>query len=114
MHGESLRASLVAVIVPNESELMRWGRENGFEGKTFVELTKEKATKELLLKQIQKFGRGGTEELKGFELPKNVYVESEMFTVTNELLTSTFKLKRHEAKKRYEKEIEAMYAEIKE
>ena len=113
VHGDSLRSSLVAIIVPDEPNLIAWAKENSIEG-SFAELCTKKEVKELFQKEISKFGRGGSEELKGFEIPKNIFVESEMFSLGNELLTTTFKLKRHEAKKKYSQKIEALYSEIKE
>jgi len=50
--------------------------------------------------------------LKGFECFKNVYLTHEQFSVQNDLLTPTFKLKRHQAKVKFQEEIDAMYAEI--
>ncbi len=50
---------------------------------------------------------------QGFELVKAVYLESELFSVENELLTPTFKLKRPQLQKKYQAEIDAMYAALK-
>jgi long-chain acyl-CoA synthetase len=44
-----------------------------------------------------------------YEIPKKFLILSEGFTLQNGLLTQTFKLKRKEVLKRYEKEIEALY-----
>jgi len=56
-----------------------------------------------------------TTSLKGkfgsYEIPKKFLFLSEGFTLQNGLLTQTFKLKRREVYKRYEKEIEALYNE---
>lgn len=56
-----------------------------------------------------------TTHLKGkfgsYEIPKKYLILSEGFTLQNGLLTQTFKLKRKEVLKRYEKEIEALYSE---
>ncbi len=42
-----------------------------------------------------------------------MYLESELFSVDNELLTPTFKLKRPQLQKKYQPEIDAMYAALK-
>lgn len=47
--------------------------------------------------------------LKGFEKVKDIHLEPEPFTVDNDLLTPTLKLRRHIAKKRYAPVIEQMY-----
>ncbi|KAJ1814327.1 medium-chain fatty acid-CoA ligase faa2, partial [Coemansia sp. RSA 2675] len=49
--------------------------------------------------------------LKGFEIPKNIFLESKPFTIENELLTPTFKVKRPVAKEAYKAELERLYAE---
>lgn len=109
-----MRSTIVAIIVPDENNLIAWAKENGMDGLSFSELCSKKEVKDLIQKEISKFGRGGSEELKGFEIPKNIYVESQMFSLENDLLTTTFKLKRHEAKKKYSAQIDALYSEIKE
>jgi len=49
------------------------------------------------------------EKLSGLEEPKKFYCTDEEFTVENDLLTPTFKLKRNEAKKKYLEQIKEMY-----
>lgn len=53
--------------------------------------------------------------LQGFEQVRAIFIESpdNMFSVENELLTPTFKLKRAPLQKRYQAEIDAMYAALK-
>ena len=43
--------------------------------------------------------------------PEQVSLEAELWSVENNLLTPTFKLKRNEAKKKYLRQIDAMYAQ---
>ncbi len=50
--------------------------------------------------------------MKGFEFVKNIYVESQEFTVESDLMTPTFKLKRPQAKDKYQKQIDDLYAEF--
>lgn len=50
-------------------------------------------------------------KLAGFEMVKKIHLEPEQWTVDNGMLTPTFKAKRVDLKKRYQKEIDAMYAE---
>ena len=81
---------------------------------SFEELCQNPAVEAQIKKEISKFGKNGTNELKGFEIPKAFHLESEPFSLENGLLTATFKLKRNEAIKKYEKVIKDMYASIKE
>jgi long-chain acyl-CoA synthetase len=55
---------------------------------------------------------GKADKLKGFELVKGVMVEAEMFSVDNELLTPSFKLKRPQLQKKYQALIDAMYLKL--
>ena len=113
VYGESLKASLVAVVVPNEENLVSWCKKQGHDV-TFDEACKLKQVKEYFLEIFNTFGKNGSKELKGFEIPKNVFVEKVLFSNANSLLTDTFKLKRFEAKKHYAEQIAQMYSEIKE
>ena len=47
--------------------------------------------------------------LKGFELPKKIYLFKDKFSVENQIITPTMKIKRHIAKKIFEKQINEMY-----
>lgn len=52
---------------------------------------------------------------QGFEMVRAIYIESpsNLFSVENDLLTPTFKLKRAPLQKRYQAEVDAMYAALK-
>ena len=63
-------------------------------------------------KEISGFGKTGTDELKGFEIPKAFHLEKEPFSLENGLPTATFKLKRNEAIKKYQTVIDQMYTNI--
>ena len=58
---------------------------------------------------MDKFGR--EKNLMGFELPKKVYLVNEPFSIENEIMTPTMKLRRHFAKKFFEKEINKLYSD---
>ena len=48
--------------------------------------------------------------LQSFEQAKNIYLEPQNFMARG-ILTNTMKIQRHEGRKSYSKEFEAMYAE---
>ena len=115
IYGDSLQSTLVAVIVPGDG-FEPWAVKHGFEGKT-VDLVKLSKVKKQLLSDLAKFGRD--QGLKGFELIRNLHFEMVPFSVENNLLSPSFKAKviiwltkRHELKIRYQKELDAMYAEV--
>jgi len=92
VYGNSLQAYLVAVIVPNPD---KW-----------AEIAENK---EALLKQVNAFGKA--EKLKGFEMIRGVVIETEPFSVENELLTPTQKAKRPVIQTKYKEALEALYTE---
>lgn len=116
VYGNSLRSSCVVIIVPYKEQLMSWANkeEGELSSLSFEDLCKQPKALEKMEKEISKFGRTGTNELKGFEIPKRVYLEPEPFTVENGLLTPKFSLKRFEAEKRYKEQIQVMYSTIQE
>ncbi|KAF9948701.1 Long chain acyl-CoA synthetase 7 peroxisomal [Mortierella alpina] len=110
VYGDPLQATLVGVVVPDAETLKPWADDNKLGGKSYEELCAEPAVKETLLQELKEFGREN--DLKGFEILKNIHVTAEQFSIENDLLTPTFKLKRHTAKEKYLTEIELMYSEI--
>ena len=50
-------------------------------------------------------------DLKGFEIPKKIYLSKEEFTIENNMMTPTMKLKYNEIKKKYINELEELYKE---
>ncbi|CAO3569911.1 unnamed protein product [Mortierella alpina] len=107
VYGDSLQATLVGVVVPDAETLKPWADENGLGSKSYEELCAHPAVKETFIKELREFGREN--DLKGFEILKNIHVTAEQFSIDNDLLTPTFKLKRHTAKEKYLAEIEQMY-----
>ncbi|KAI8077874.1 uncharacterized protein BX664DRAFT_343711 [Halteromyces radiatus] len=106
IYGDSLQASLVAVIVPDKETFGPWAKDlaNG------EDIYRSDAVKTELIKTLTAFGKQN--DLKGFEQMRALYLTSEEFSVENDLLTPTFKLKREIAQKVYKKEIEDMYQSL--
>ncbi|KAI8388623.1 uncharacterized protein BYT42DRAFT_490961 [Radiomyces spectabilis] len=106
VYGDSMQASLVGVIVPDKDHFSAWAKKHagGEDIYTSTNVKKE------LLKTLNDFGKQS--DLKGFELIRSVHLTADEFTIDNDLLTPTFKLKREVAKKVYEKQISEMYAAL--
>lgn len=77
---------------------------------SFKELCKTKELKEAIMNDIHKVSKECG--LHGFEQVRAIYVEATPFSVENDLMTPTFKLKRNKIRDRYEKEIAQLYAEL--
>lgn len=108
--GYSDKNSLVAIVVPDQPSLEAYAKKNGKSKLSFSALCKMPDIKTAILKDMEVTAQGA--QLKGFEKVKDIYVEEQPFTVENNLLTPTLKIRRHEAKKMYEKEIDSMYEHV--
>lgn len=106
--GDSFHSHLVAIIVPEESVLRRLGAANGVSANLSL---KELCEHPTLIKLVQKELDDESTKVKlaGFERIKKLYLHHELFSVDNELLTPTFKLRRGDAQKMFIKQIEQMY-----
>ncbi|KAI8575419.1 hypothetical protein K450DRAFT_261931 [Umbelopsis ramanniana AG] len=109
VYGDSLQSTLVGIIHPDKDELLKWAKAKPeYSDKSFEELCGDAAVNKDVLSAMGAFGKQNG--LKGFEQVKKIYLTADEFTVDNDLLTPTFKLKREVAKKKFASEIEAMYA----
>ena len=91
VYGDSLQSTLVAIVVPDEQPFVAWAHANGFAGKSIAELVAD----DKVCKAVQKLldGHGRENGLKGFENVKAVYLTTELFSVENDCMTPTFKMK---------------------
>ncbi|KAJ3300779.1 Long chain acyl-CoA synthetase 7 peroxisomal [Borealophlyctis nickersoniae] len=110
VYGDSLRNSAVVIVVPDPEALLPWAKANGLGDLTFEQLCENPTAKKMVLDECIATGKRGG--LLSFELPKSIHMVPKPFTVENGLLTPTFKVKRHEAKKQMLKAIEGMYKSI--
>ena len=118
VHGESLKSSLVAVVVPDREAVNRWAATNirsdnlrdELTDQQFDALIKDPRCKSAVLAEMAQVAKKGG--LKSFEMVKDVVLSSTLWTVENELLTPTFKTKRPSLKKLFSREIAVMYNKL--
>jgi long-chain acyl-CoA synthetase len=55
---------------------------------------------------------GKENKLSSLEKPKDIYLSSDAFSIENDQLTPTFKLKRNVAQKAYQEQLDAMYEKL--
>ncbi|XP_048851563.1 long-chain-fatty-acid--CoA ligase 1a [Brienomyrus brachyistius] len=110
VHGDSLQACLVAIIVPDPDFLPDWARKRGIEG-SYTELCRNQEVKNAILEDIMRLGREAG--LKSFEQVKDIVLHPEMFSIQNGLLTPTLKAKRAELRSYFREQIEQLYSKIK-
>uniref|UniRef100_A0A8C1JVG6 Arachidonate--CoA ligase n=1 Tax=Cyprinus carpio TaxID=7962 RepID=A0A8C1JVG6_CYPCA len=109
VHGDSLQACLVAIIVPDPDFLPGWAKKRGIEG-SYEKLCKNKV-KKAILEDIVKLGKESG--LKSFEQVKDIALHTEMFSIQNGLLTPTLKAKRADLRDCFRKLIDELYSNIK-
>lgn len=107
VHGESLQAFLVGIVIPDPDNVLNWAKKRKFDG-TYEELCKNKDFKTAVLEDLLRLGKEAG--LKTFEQVKDIVVYPEMFSIENGLLTPTLKAKRPELRKYFQAQIEELYA----
>ncbi|KAM6941053.1 long-chain-fatty-acid--CoA ligase 1a isoform 2-T4 [Lycodopsis pacificus] len=110
VYGESLKACLVGIVVPDPDFLPMWIKKKGIEG-SYSELCKDKDVKNAILEDIQRLGKDAG--LKSFEQVRDIALHTEPFSVQNGLLTPTLKAKRTEIRSYFREQIDELYAQIK-
>jgi len=118
VYGNSFFPQLVAVVVPDFATLLPKAKEDGWyeEGMTKEQVAAHPKAVELILKEIEFESKGA--KLKSFEVPKKVLLEGTInelaqgFSIDNDCLTPTFKLKRPQLLKRYKEQVDAMYVAL--
>lgn len=109
VHGDSLKACVVGIVVPEMESVMQWCREKNFTGE-WVKLCQNQEVKEFILEEITKLGKKSG--LKSFEQVKDIYLHPRLLTIEDGLLTPTLKTKRLECRKYFKPQIDAMYSHL--
>jgi len=110
VHGDSLESYLVSIVVPKKDAICDFLTSKGIEFNK-ENLSEHFANKDLVsdvLKDMETLGRKN--DFKGFEVIKKCVLVDEPFTIDNNMLTPTMKLKRNEAKNMYIEDIKKMYS----
>ena len=113
VHGDSQQTCLVSIIGVDPEPFAAWAAKVVRRPISPTEIDavfNDKAIKRQMLKDLERLAE--KKKLQGFEKIKAVYIATEPFTVENDLLTPTLKLKRNEAAKAFRKEIDALYKTI--
>ncbi|KAG9002476.1 hypothetical protein FRB94_003836 [Tulasnella sp. JGI-2019a] len=112
IHGDSLQDFLVAVVVPDTKVLSSIADQAGckFDHSSPAELATamedpkvKKAALDSMTAHAKKSG------LKGFEMVRDIHLTSNQFTIENNTMTPTFKIRRKDAHKMYKDVIDGMY-----
>ena len=102
--GHSERDYLVAIVVPDLAFLQR-----EFPNQSLPELCQSPHCRRLILSDIQSIAKD--RGLSSMMVPKNIYLESQPFTLKNGLLNQMQKLLRYKAEMKYKDTIRRLYEE---
>lgn len=109
--GYSTERYLIGIIVPNFEEFgFDWAKKAGKGDMTKEQLCADANFQAEVLKQCTEQGKSAG--LASFEQIKGLHLTPTPFTIDNELLTPSFKLKRHVAKTVFASEIEMVYNNV--
>lgn len=113
VHGDSLRDYLIGISVPEPTTFAPLASK--ILGRTIspedtAALSEACSNEKVVAAYLDQYTRIAKKNgLKGYEYIKGLHLTMEPFSVENGLLTPTFKVKRHEAAKFYQSQIEALY-----
>ncbi|GJJ70330.1 long-chain acyl-CoA synthetase [Entomortierella parvispora] len=116
VHGDSLESTLVAVVIPDPETFLPFA--NAVAG-TQVTLADRAGYKRLIddpkvnaavMVELEKAGKAG--KLRGFEFVKRVHLSTDMFSVENDMMTPTSKVRRPQVREYFSDKIQAMYEDI--
>jgi long-chain acyl-CoA synthetase len=109
IYGKSTETFVVAIVIPDTDHAKLWWAEHKkTEFPSIEAVCKDPDFIEHI--KADMVAREKETKLNGFEKAKKFHLSPEPFSVENNLLTPTFKLKRKETRERYIKEIDEMYA----
>ena len=109
IYGDTLQSYLIAVIYPKSLDVVEFlkNKNENVTKENYKSYFDSQDLKADIVKELDKYGRSNG--LKGFELPKKIHLTKERFSIENQIITPTMKIRRHIAKKHFEKEIKQLY-----
>ena len=109
IYGDSFQSYLVGILNPKPKDVIDFLQKKGINATkdNYKDYFEDPDLIKDILTEIDRFSRSN--DIKGFEIVKKVYLTKEEFSIENELLTTTLKIRRHIAKKHFEKQIKEMY-----
>jgi long-chain acyl-CoA synthetase len=107
VYGNSYEADLIAIIVPDRDQAMKWAKAMKMDGQSFEDVCKDERFKMVIAEDLLKISKEN--KLSRWEFPKNICLSAIAFSVELNTLTPTLKLKRDEAFKFHKQNIESTY-----
>ncbi|KAH9851564.1 acetyl-CoA synthetase-like protein [Lenzites betulinus] len=112
VYGDSLQSFLVAVVVPDPAQaaalVARVTGEQPADSETLQRHLQDKRVVDAALAELNK--EVNVQRLKGFEKIRRIHLTLDAFTIENNCLTPTLKVRRKETYQKYKQYIDALYA----
>ena len=112
IYGNSLKNYLICIVHPKFNDIVEFLKSKGIndvDNNNCINYFEDQDLKDAIIKEMDIFGRQNG--LKGFELPKKIFLFKDKFSVENQIITPTMKIRRHIAKKIFEEQINKLYEE---
>lgn len=108
MYGDSLRDNVVGIVVVDPDRLAKYAKSKGKDANDDSLIDAE--LNKIVLADIGALAKAN--EFSSLEKPKVIILQKEQFTIENNLLTPTMKLKRNICKERFQTQIDEAYAQV--
>ncbi|CDW89813.1 long-chain-fatty-acid--ligase 5 [Stylonychia lemnae] len=109
VYGDSLQSFLLGFVVIDQDVVKKWAQDRNIAFDDINVLAKNQELKQAIIEQMELKAKANS--LSSLEKIKKIHVQADPFTVQNDIITPTFKIKRNIAKKYFDKEITKMYQE---
>ena len=100
------RKYCTAVIVVAEETVLKWGKENNVDLTDIKNINENQHIKVLVHSEIDRL----TTNLARYETIKDFYLTADLFSIENDMLTPTLKVKRKIVEEKYKDEIDRLYS----
>lgn len=116
VYGNSYQVCLVAVVVPDVEAVTHWAKSQPHLPQDFAALCATEELRALVQGEIERLAKEF--KLASFKVPKAIHIEASLnqlnqgFTIENDTLTPTFKLRRPQLLKRYQSVVDTLYSKI--
>ncbi|CAF4166405.1 unnamed protein product [Rotaria sp. Silwood2] len=110
VHGDSMQNYIVAIVVLDEDSIKKWSNETRHSYPVSISFEAKSKFWQAVFHDMIQVGR--TQHLMPHEQIKTMAIINEPFTMENDLLTPTFKIRRKAVEKKYQKLLQDLYKHI--
>lgn len=110
IYGDSQKTSLVGIVVPKRSGAIEFSKKSSISDSEFSQICQNPLFIAEIQKQLDETAKAN--KLFGYQFIKAIHLDTDQWTVENELMTPTFKLKRKKLTDKYMPIINKLYSTI--